>query len=113
MKKESPVEKFPGHIILPDYLTLPQVRAFEDALDGLENIGKGKKTDRVWLSVIDEKRLPAILESVQEWHIEGIPEKLTVDNFPMTPVSEANKLINWVFQELRALWLGETEVPNA
>ena len=32
MKIESPVKKFPGYVILPDFLTIPQVKAITDAL---------------------------------------------------------------------------------
>ena len=112
MKKESPVKKFPGHVILPEYLNLPQVRDFEDAI-GLENIDEAdKKDDRIWLSVIAGKRLPVIFDCVLEWHIEGVPDEPTEDTFPMTPIADANELVGWLFGEIRQIWTGEVSDPK-
>lgn len=112
MKKESPVKKFPGHVIMPDFLTMPQVRAFEDCLDGIGKLDYGNE-DRIWVSVVSEKRLPVILDCVKEWHIEGVPEKPDLGSFPMTPAVAANEFVGWLFGLIRELWIGEEESPNA
>jgi len=117
MKKDSPVERFPGHVILPEYLTLSQVRAFEDVLDSVRDrfaVDDSEESEKiVWLSVVSEERLPVILMCVNEWHIEGVPDKPTIDIFPMTPVANANDLVKWLFDLIRELWIGDYEVPNA
>jgi hypothetical protein len=114
MKKESPVDKFPGYVILPDFLTLPQVRSFEDAI-GSPNFDPDQidKNEKVWLSVNAERRLPVIFDVVEEWHIEGQPEEPDIDTFKMTPIVAANDLVQWLFGQIRDIWLGETEEdPN-
>lgn len=111
MKRVSPVEKFPGHVILPEFLTLPQVRAFESAISSQRNI-ESSGDDNVWVSVISEMRLPAIFACISEWHLQGIPEKPDLENFPMTPIVPANELVTWLFTEVRNLWVGETEDPK-
>lgn len=111
MKIDSPVKRFPGHVILPDFLNIRQVRAFEDALPDL-NEAQADENKRVWFSVADEKRLPVLFMVVSEWHIEGVPEHPTLDTFPMTPLKDAHSLIEWIFAAVRDLWLGETTVPN-
>ena len=93
MKKESPVEKFPGHVVLPDYMNAPQVRAFEDAYFGDPNAERPKKGERVYRTVQDAEMIPVFISAVQEWHIEGVPEKPSIETFPMTPQPAAHDLV--------------------
>jgi len=111
VKLESTVEKFPGYVILPTYLNIYQVREFEDSL-GDVNQEPLDEDRRVWISTFDEKRLPVVLSVVQEWHIEGVPEKPTLETFPMTPQVAAHELVTQLFNAVYRLWIGET-VPNA
>ena len=110
MKLESKVEKFPGYVVLPDFLNILQVRALEDSFGDI-NEERTEKDKRVWISVTDEKRLPVILQCVAEWHIEGLPDKPTIETFPMTPLQPAHELIAQIYGGLTALWTGE-QVPN-
>ena len=112
MKCDSPVKKFPGYVVLPEYLNLRQVRRVESALDGLADIKQPEGGKTLWFGVIEENRLPVVLECVQEWHIEGIPEKPTIETFPLTPASDAADLLRWLFEQIRNIWIGETEIPN-
>lgn len=111
MKIDSPVKRFPGHVILPDFLNVRQVRTFEDAYFGDPNEAaeEGKK---VYISVSDEKMLPVILEIVNEWHLEGVPEKPSVDTIPMTPAKDGHALVMWLSGELYKMYVGETDIPN-
>jgi hypothetical protein len=110
MKHESKVKKFGGYIVLPEFLNIRQVRAFEDSLGSLDNSElDGEK--RVWKSVEDEKRLPVLFAVVSEWHIEGVPEQPTLETFPMTPLGDAHDFIAWAYMLIRDLWIGEI-VPN-
>lgn len=67
---------------------------------------------RVWFSVIDDKQLPAIFGCVEKWELSGLPDNLTIDNFPSSPRSESHALIEWLFLEIRKVYLGETTIPN-
>ena len=111
-KKDSPVDKFPGHVVLPEYFTLPQVRSFENALDGYSGLLDSTEKDTVFVSVIAEKRLPAIFACVEEWHIDGVPEDPDIDTFPMTPIGAANELVSWLFGEIQSIWMGEVADPK-
>lgn len=109
MKIESPVKKFPGYVVLPEYLTVPQVKAITNALD---DPNEPPKVGKVWAVVNQEKRLPAILACVSEWHLAGVPEKPELETFPASPAKSAGNLIAWLFEEVNKLWLAEEEVPN-
>ena len=111
MKIESPVKRFTGHVILPDFLNIGQVRAFEDAYFGDPNqiVSEGA---RAFVSVSDEKMLPVILDIVQEWHIEGQPTEPTVETVVMTPQKDGHALVAWLGGELFNMWRGETDIPN-
>jgi hypothetical protein len=110
MKHDSKVKRFPGHIILPEYLNIGQVRLFEKSLGDPDE--KDSENKSVWKGVTIEKRLPVVLDIVTEWHLEGVPEKPTIETFPASPVSEANDLVSWIYMLIRDLWVGE-QVPNA
>ena len=112
MKCQSPVKKFPGYVVLPDFLNVFQVRAFEDAYFGDPNEA-AREGEKVYISVSDEKMLPIFVELIKEWHIDGIPENPTVQEVPMTPAKAGHELVAWLSGELFKLYVGETEVPNA
>lgn len=114
-EKQSPVKRFPGHIVLPDFLNIRQVRMFQDAFYGDPNELQASDQEpdkKVFVSINDERLLPVLLELVQEWHIKKVPEKPTVETFPATPVLACHELIQWVTLELYRLYLGEVDIPN-
>ena len=111
-KRESPIEEFSGHIVLPEFLNVRQVRAFEDAYFGDPNEHK-KEGNRVYISVEDERMMPVILDVVKEWHLEGIPEKPSIETIPMTPATTGHALISWLSGELYKMYTGEKRDPNA
>ena len=110
MKIEIKTKKYNGHIILPEYLNIIQVRAFEESFGNLNEV-QTEEGGRVWLSITDEKRLPVLFGIVKEWHIDGIPEQPTLETFPMTPISEAHDVIEQIYSAVMKLWMGE-QVPN-
>jgi len=110
MKLESKVDKFPGYVELPEYLNLLQVRKIEEVFDGTTDI-EPNSNGTIWLGVVNEKRLPAVLFIVKEWHIEGVPENPTLETFPMSPIQPANELTLQIFQEIIQIYAGE-QVPN-
>lgn len=89
---------------------MPQVMAIENVI-GLSFEDK-VSGGRIWMSIVDEKMLPAICLCVSKWELFGFPETVTPDNFPATPRPESHKLIKWLFDEIYKVYLGELEIPN-
>ena len=102
MKVECKIKGHEGHIILPDFLTLNQVRAFERAFFGDEKID----TENTLVSVSVERMMPFILENVKEWHLKGITEKPNADEVRY-------KVLLWVSRQFIPLWQEELDIPNA
>jgi len=108
-KIESPVDRFPGHVILSDPLTYPQVFAFEDAIKAAN---EQREKDPENFGRMFYCWLPGILPCVEEWHIKGIPEHPTQDTFPATPRLAAANLMGWLVGELTVLQVEAEVVPN-
>ena len=103
---ESPSKKWPGKIYLPDFLTFPQFAAFRDALDAAVAEPDKLKSDRLLL--------PGIVACVERWELDsGFPANVTPETFPATPIKSADSLIRKLRDELLALILEESEIPNA
>lgn len=108
----SPVDRWPGTITLPDYLSFPQEAEWEDAIEA----AGGEE-----LALIDAASkprpamalLPAILGIVQEWRLEGFPEYPTLDTFPATPKLSSARLLAWIIGEIAALYEEAITVPLA
>ena len=105
----SPIERWNGSVTISDPLTMPQAQAIEGGLTMPQENTEG----RVWLSVIDGNQLPAIIACVEKWELANLPENVTADNFPASPRVQSHKLIEWLFTELRRVYMGEVEIPNA
>jgi hypothetical protein len=103
----STVEKFKGSVIIADPLNLAQARLIEAGMTQPEG-----EDGRVWLSVIDENQLPAVIACVEKWEVENIPEGVTLDNFPATPRKQSHELVSFVFGELLKVYFGELKIPN-
>lgn len=67
---------------------------------------------RVWLSEIDGNQMPAVLSCVEKWEIVGVPEIVTLDNFPASPRKASHELIEWIYRELLKVYFGEAAIPN-
>jgi len=106
----SPVEKFPGFVVLPEFMTLPQVIAFEDAIKQAEELKEGGTVRR---SRLDQINLPVIFAIVKEWHVDGVPETPDTESMPLTPRVASATLIAWIWGEITRLYIGEIEIPNA
>ncbi len=104
----SPLQRWAGEVTISDPLTLAQAHLIEDGLTQPEGEG-----GRIWFTVIDEKQMPAILACVESWNLTNFPEKVTAENFPASPRGDSHKLIDWLFSEIRKVYFGEAEVPNA
>jgi hypothetical protein len=61
---------------------------------------------------MDKHFIGAICKCVEEWHLEGFPEKVHPENFPMTPRKASNDLVSLLFGELTKIYQGEAVIPN-
>ena len=68
---------------------------------------------RVWLSVEDERLLPAVLACVEKWELDKFPESVTLETFPASPRAESHGLVAWLFNEIFTVYIGEKQIPNA
>lgn len=88
---------------MADPLTISQAHLIEAGMRQPET-----QDERVWLSVIDEMKLPAIMGCVEKWELENF----TPDPFPASPRIDSHKLIDWLFGEILQIYFGEAIVPN-
>ena len=102
----SPVARWAGTVTIADPLTQIQAHAIEAGLrqpeEGHEDNG------RIWLSVIDDMKLPAVLACVEKWDLKDF----TPDPFPYSPRNDSHKLIDFIFQELFKVYIGEADIPK-
>lgn len=129
MKIQSPVKRWPGTVTIPEYLTIPQAMAFEDAINNAKEllpevtpviIGEDNKFPELtkeqkeyvdvklsssWANAV----LPGILACVSEWNLEGLDK----DNFPATPKVSRIELISWLMGEISKLYNEADKIPNA
>jgi len=68
--------------------------------------------DRVWLSLIDEKKLPAVFACVEKWDIENILEGVTLETFPASPRAASHKIVDFIFNEIFKIYIGDADVPK-
>jgi hypothetical protein len=98
-----------GTVSIYENLFISQVEAVEAALlDRVEVDNENK----VRLTHLDKPKLPALIACVEKWNLEGFPEAVTKDNFPLTPRRPAHLLVEYIFDEIRVIYNGEITVPN-
>lgn len=111
----SHLEYFKGSVTLADPLTLAQARLIEAGMRPPEDdeYFVNSKGDKVYYyTVDDEKQLPALFACVEKWEIENLPNPLTLENFPASPRKRTHYLIEWVFNEIKKIYIGELQIPN-
>ena len=109
-KITSPVSRWEGTVTIADPLTIPQAKLIEAGLE--PPVDSDEQSGRIWLTVIDEKQLPAVLGCVEKWELENFPQNVTEETFPASPRGDSHKLISAIFRALMAVYSGEAEVPN-
>ena len=95
---ESPVKRYTGYVILPDFYDYGQLIAWTEAINKIDD---GEQAESVPIAELLPKlaaRACAIIPMVQEWAIEGIPAK--PDRLPATPIQSAVKLNYWLSNEI-------------
>jgi hypothetical protein len=110
----SPVKRYPGEVVLPDFLTLPQLIAFEKAIAAAEALRES--------GTMAEHRyalLPGLCACVSEWRLMDARTgadlgALTADTFPASPRDAAANLMTWLIGEIAAMNRDdEDDRPNA
>jgi hypothetical protein len=135
-----PVEKWPGTVTISDPLSLPQVSAIEKANAEADLLrvnkwicGKCKKIhekpeqvncekcgaeielwrtlpDGVSIAMYRTPLMPAYLDCVEMWNLEGLGNPPAV--FPGTPRVSSSRLAGWLIDEVRLLFREAEEIPN-
>lgn len=107
MKTVSYDGKWKGEVIFYEPLTIAQEAEWEFAVAGFQKaLDKGGG-----VSAFSQAFLPGIISCVKEWHLTGIPERVTPDNFPARPRGERVKLINWLIEQISQIY-GKEDDPN-
>ena len=78
----SKVDRWPGKIYANSYMTFPELQKWEEAIEGTKSLVKeGEENTANTISFYGALLKPAI-EIIKKWEIVGIPEKVSVENFP-------------------------------
>ena len=114
MRHDTPayIHQWTGYVILPDALNYPQLLTWEDARQELETLkvetwGEGAANPHGTNHIV-----PALCALVREWHLSGLPERLTIDTFPATPRTQSTLLIVWLVGLIASLYAGSEETPE-
>lgn len=99
---ESPVKHYPGSVTIPDYMTYPQLGAWEEAMAAVGEHKENaiKALPPVWA---------AAREIVTEWKLEGVDPARP----PATPRAAAIELAAWLINAINGLFDEEDIDPKA
>jgi hypothetical protein len=101
----SPVKRFPGTITIPDFLTVPQARAWEKSLKEADAL---RETIEVSDVAYIEAWIPGISAVVSEWNLENF----SIDPFQTTPRVAVLNLFTLIIGEVNKLYWDDSEIPN-
>lgn len=101
----SPVEKYPGQVVLYDPIPFERVFKWETALRSLSGGELSLSNENV------AALLPGIIACVSEWHLDGFPEPVTVETWPGTPKLPALQVVLWLVGEISEIVTGGVS-PN-
>lgn len=106
-KFESPVERWPGHIVVSDPMLLPQSIAWRVALREAQALDDNASTEE-WSQIL----LPAAWLCLDEWEIEGVPQDIT--KIEATPTDEFHEFTRWLMKCVQKPFqdTGDEAVPN-
>ena len=119
----SPSTRWAGHVILHDPLNLDMVFAIEEAQDRATELEPSKFLQKIvgdagvtvgttWSSKSDALLIPVFIKCVSEWHLENFPTPPTLENFPASPRKDVRILIDWLWDEINKIYVGEIDIPN-
>ena len=102
MKFDSTVERWPGYIETEDVMRYPALIAWDSALTDAS-----RAEDQTNAVLFYGKLLPVAIPMVKEWHIEGLADIVTYDNFPASPL-----LVAWLVECITKLFQATNAVPD-
>jgi len=109
----SPVAKWPGIVTLYEPLNFPQYLAWKQGLDrAAEANGHDLLVAESGITENAVLILPGVCGCVQTWNLQGLPEIVTPETFPSTPVVASVQLVIWLVSEIRKIVMGEEELPK-
>jgi hypothetical protein len=97
-------------VVLQDPILFPAYIAWKQAVEMSILLGNAEGGGGAEAA---QAMLPGICAVVQEWHLSGLPESLTPETFPATPMKAAQSLIEWLIEEIRKVIAGEEDIPNS
>ena len=106
-KIHSPVEEFPGHLVVAEPLSLPQVIDIQHAIRDAEGAREGNEnlsTEEYYATL-----LPAFTQCVEEWGLDGW-DKFPV--WPGTPTKASAELAAWLINSIMELFKAANPDPN-
>ena len=95
VKKETNDKRWPGYVMMPDYFSFPNLLRWEQAMAKAKEAKDSNITSEFYLQV-----LPTAISFVQEWHIDGLPEKVDENNFPAS-----SGLMSWMIGVVTDLYV--------
>lgn len=117
IKKDSPVERFPGSVYLVNPPTLPAVAIYEEAMTAgkllsaeymLEGKIKNLPQSRYYATI-----LPGILALIDHFEVAGVPSHPTVEEFPYKPREAASLFVGWLVSVVRMHVEEDGTIPPA
>lgn len=115
MRHDTPayIKAWPGYVVLPDALNFPQLNIWQDAVDEIA----AQQDGLTWNDAAANPRtaqpiVKALCQIVQEWHLEKLPERVSVESFPATPRVQSTLLVVWLATRLAALFEGAEDTPE-
>ena len=104
MRIDSTVLRWRGYVVLPSYMTFPQLVEWESISKRLSEMGMTPD-----LSLLQTTVLPMICGVVKEWHIEELPENMTPELFPGSA-----ELLQWLLTSILKLFESTNMIdPNS
>ena len=94
---DSPMTRWPGYIELPDYLTYPVLVKWDEAVVQADSVKDN-------MIKFYQALLPVACSVVLEWHIEGLPDKVTAETVPASA-----KFVAWVVDGVMDLFEATSE----
>lgn len=117
MRHDTPqyIKRWPGYVVLPDALNYSQLLIWQDAIDAM--IEANGDEPLTWDAAAANPRtaqhiVTALCALVNEWHLDGLPERITADLFPATPRVQSVLLIAWLCGVVASLYAGEDDTPE-
>jgi len=107
---QCPVALYDGEVELDEYLNYRQLASYERGMIAAQKILQTNPDSgfaEIRLVVI-----PGIISCVKVWRLKGLPEKMTIEDFPSTPKKEAGDLYLWLLELVKKKIEGEDASPN-